>query len=74
MNDKKSVDIIRDAVFSSSIFKEGGEKTLNQAYIPEELKYREDDIRRLSQSFRPLFLTENRGIEGFSTNVALTGP
>ncbi len=74
MNDKKSVDIIRDAVFSSSIFKEGGEKTLNQAYIPEELKYREDDIRRLSQNFRPLFLTENRGIEGFSTNVALTGP
>lgn len=74
MNDKKSVDIIRDAVFSSSIFKEGGEKTLNQAYIPEELKYREDDIRRLSQNFRPLFITQNRGIEGFSTNVALTGP
>jgi len=74
MNDKKSVDIIRDAVFSSSIFKEGGEKTLNQAFIPEELKYREDDIRRLSQNFRPLFLTENRGIEGFSTNIALTGP
>ncbi|MFX1282349.1 MAG: Cdc6/Cdc18 family protein [Promethearchaeota archaeon] len=74
MNNKKSVDIIRDAVFSSSIFKEGGEKTLNQAYIPNELKFREDNIRRISQNFRPLFLSENRGIEGFSTNIALTGP
>ncbi len=74
MNDKKSVDIIRDAVFSSSIFKEGGEKTLNQSYIPIDLKFREDNIRRLSQSFRPLFLSENKGIEGFSTNIALTGP
>ncbi len=74
MNNKKSVDIIRDAVFSSSIFKEGGEKTLNQSYIPNELKFREDNIRRISQNFRPLFLSENRGIEGFSTNIALTGP
>ncbi|UCG90447.1 MAG: AAA family ATPase [Candidatus Heimdallarchaeota archaeon] len=74
MNNKKSVDIIRDAVFSSSIFKEGGEKTLNQSFIPNELKFREDNIRRISQNFRPLFLSESRGIEGFSTNIALTGP
>ncbi len=74
MNDKKSVDIIQDALFSSSVFKEGGERTLNQSYIPNELKFREDNIRRISQNFRPLFLTEKGGAEGFSTNIALTGP
>ncbi len=74
MNDKKSVDIIQDALFSSSVFKEGGERTLNQSYIPNELKFREDNIRRISQNFRPLFLTEKGGAEGFTTNIALTGP
>lgn len=74
MNEKRSVDIIQDALFASSVFKEGGENTLNQSYIPETLKFREDNIRRMTQNFRPLFLTENRGIEGFSTNIALTGP
>jgi cell division control protein 6 len=70
---RKSDDIIQDALFSSSVFKEGGERTLNQFYIPDDLKYREDDIRRISQNFRPLF-QEKDGIEGFSTNLALTGP
>ncbi|MFX0126026.1 MAG: Cdc6/Cdc18 family protein [Candidatus Hodarchaeota archaeon] len=70
---RKSDDIIQDALFSSSVFKEGGERTLNQSYIPDDLKYREDDIRRISQNFRPLF-QEKDGIEGFSTNLALTGP
>ncbi|MFX0087068.1 MAG: AAA family ATPase, partial [Candidatus Hodarchaeota archaeon] len=74
MNDKKSVDIIQDALFSSSVFKEGGERTLNQSYIPNNLKYREENIRRISQNFRPLFLTQKGGTEGFSTNIALTGP
>ena len=74
MNDKKSVDIIQDALFSSSVFKEGGERTLHQSYIPEILKFREDNIRRITQNFRPLFLARNRGSEGFSTNIALTGP
>ena len=73
MNEKKSVDIIQDALFSSSVFKEGGERTLNQAYIPEDLKFREDDIRRITHNFRPLFLGERGGVEGFSTNIALTG-
>ncbi|MHA1970208.1 MAG: Cdc6/Cdc18 family protein [Candidatus Hodarchaeales archaeon] len=74
MNDKRSVDIIQDALFSSSVFKEGGERTLNQSYIPNDLKFREENIRRISQNFRPLFLTEKGGTEGFSTNIALTGP
>ncbi len=74
MNDRKSVDIIQDALFSTSVFKEGGERTLHQSYIPEILKFREDNIRRITQNFRPLFLTRNRGVEGFSTNIALTGP
>jgi Cdc6-like AAA superfamily ATPase len=74
MNNKRTVDIIQDALFSSSVFKEGGERTLNQAYIPDDLKFREDDIRRITHNFRPLFLSERGGIEGFSTNVALTGP
>ncbi len=74
MNDKKSVDIIQDALFSSSVFKEGGERTLNQYFIPNNIKYREENIRRISQNFRPLFLTQKGGTEGFSTNIALTGP
>ena len=74
MNDKKSFDIIQDALFSSSVFKEGGETTLNQAYIPDDLKFREDIIRRITQNFRPLFLMKNIGPGGFSVNIALTGP
>jgi orc1/cdc6 family replication initiation protein len=73
MNDKRTVDIIQDALFSSSVFKEGGERTLNQAFIPEDLKFREDNIRRITHNFRPLFLGERGGVEGFSTNIALTG-
>ena len=61
-------------LIKSSIFKEGGEKTLSQAFIPEELKHRKEHIRRLSEFFQPLFLPENRGRKGFSVNVALTGP
>ncbi|MHA2225811.1 MAG: Cdc6/Cdc18 family protein [Candidatus Hodarchaeales archaeon] len=72
--DRKYVDIIQDALFSSSVFKEGGERTLNQSYVPELLKFREDNIRRITQNFRPLFLSKNGGVEGFSTNIALTGP
>ena len=74
MNEKRSVDIIQEALFSSSVFKEGGERTLNQSFVPEYLEYRSEDIRRISQNFRPLFLLKNGGQEGFSTNIALTGP
>lgn len=77
MNDDKnktSADIIQDALFSSSVFKVGGENTLNQSYIPDDLKHREDNIRRISQNFRPLFIGDKEKFEGFSTNVALIGP
>ncbi|MHA2289042.1 MAG: Cdc6/Cdc18 family protein [Promethearchaeota archaeon] len=73
MNDKKSVDIIQEALFSSSVFKEGGERTLNQSYIPEVLNFREDHIRRISQNFRELFTSERGGYSGFSINMAITG-
>ena len=73
MNDKKSVDIIQEALFSSSVFKEGGERTLNQSYIPEILNFREDHIRRISQNFRELFASERGGYSGFSINLAITG-
>ncbi len=73
MNDKKSVDIIQEALFSSSVFKEGGERTLNQSYIPEVLNFREDHIRRISQNFRELFSSERGGYSGFSINMAITG-
>ena len=73
MNDKKSVDIIQDALFSSSVFKEGGERTLNQSFVPDILNFREDHIRRITQNFRELFTKESGGYEGFSTNIALTG-
>ena len=73
MNEKKSVDIITDALFSSSVFKEGGERTLDQSFIPETLNFREDHIRRISQNFRELFVNKGGGSEGFSTNIALTG-
>ncbi len=73
MDDKKSVDIIKDALFSSSVFKEGGERTLDQSFIPDTLNFREDHIRRISQNFRELFVSKGGGLEGFSTNIALTG-
>jgi len=73
MNEKKSIDIITDALFSSSVFKEGGERTLDQSYIPDTLNFREDHIRRISQNFRELFVNKGGGSEGFSTNIALTG-
>jgi cell division control protein 6 len=73
MNERNSYDIIKDALFSSSVFKEGGEKTLHQSFVPEDLKFREDDIRRITQNFRPLFLSNKGGAEGFSTNIALIG-
>ncbi len=73
MNDKKSVDIIQEALFSSSVFKEGGERTLNQSFIPEVLNFREDHIRRISQNFRELFSSERGGYSGFSINMAITG-
>ncbi|MHA1512528.1 MAG: Cdc6/Cdc18 family protein [Candidatus Hodarchaeales archaeon] len=73
MNEKKSVDIITDALFSSSVFKEGGERTLDQSYIPDTLNFREDHIRRISQNFRELFVNKGGGNEGFSTNIAITG-
>ena len=61
MNEKKSVDIITDALFSSSVFKEGGERTLDQSYIPDTLNFREDHIRRISQNFRELFVNKGGG-------------
>ncbi|MHA1215504.1 MAG: Cdc6/Cdc18 family protein [Candidatus Hodarchaeales archaeon] len=74
MDEKRSVDIIKDALFSSSVFKDGGERTLEQSYVPELLKYREDNIRRISQNFRSLFNQKEGGTEGFSTNISLIGP
>ena len=73
MDEKRSVDIIKDALFSSSVFKERGERTLDQSFIPDTLNFREDHIRRISQNFRELFADKGGGIEGFSTNIALTG-
>ena len=73
MDEKKSVDIIKDALFSSSVFKESGERTLDQSFIPDTLNFREDHIRRISQNFRELFVSKGGGLEGFSTNIALTG-
>ncbi|MHA2173286.1 MAG: Cdc6/Cdc18 family protein [Candidatus Hodarchaeales archaeon] len=74
MNEKKSVDIIQDALFSSTVFKAGGERTLQQNFIPNILNFREDHIRRITQNFRELFGSQRGGIEGFSTNIAITGP
>ena len=74
MNDRRSDDLIEKALFSDSVFKKGGEVTLNQAYVPDNLQFREDSIRRITQNFRPLFLTSNDGLHGFSTNIALIGP
>lgn len=73
MDEKKSVDIIKDALFSSSVFKESGERTLDQSFIPDTLNFREDHIRRISQNFRELFVSKGGGLEGFSTNIAITG-
>jgi len=35
MNDRRSDDLIEKALFSDSVFKKGGEVTLNQAYVPD---------------------------------------
>lgn len=69
-----SDDIIREALFSSSVFQPGGEKTLDQTFIPQDLLFRDDNIRRLSQGFRTLFTGKSNGSEGFYTNIAIIGP
>ncbi len=51
MPNKDSGDIIHDALFASSVFKEGGEETFNQYYIPHTLNYRDDAIRRITQNY-----------------------
>ncbi|MHA2319362.1 MAG: Cdc6/Cdc18 family protein, partial [Candidatus Hodarchaeales archaeon] len=48
-------------------------RTLDQSFIPDTLNFREDHIRRISQNFRELFVSKGGGLEGFSTNIALTG-
>ena len=74
MNNRDSEDLFHDALFAPSVFKEGGEQTLHLFYIPQTLQFQEANIRWITQKFHQLFLSDDRGLAGFSTNIALTGP
>jgi cell division control protein 6 len=45
-------DVIEDELFSSSVIKDLN--TLNFDYVPEELPHRDEQLRFLSQMFKPL--------------------
>jgi cell division control protein 6 len=65
-----SKDIIDEALFSSSIFVD--ETTLFHGYVPPKLPFRENEVSRIAQNFRPLFQnsTSNSGI---SANIGVIG-
>ena len=62
-----SRDLIDEALFSSSIFKD--ETTLFHGYVPPKLQFREKEITTIAQNFRPLF-QESRGV---SANIGIIG-
>jgi cell division control protein 6 len=58
-------DVIEDELFSSSVIKDLN--TLNFDYVPEELPHRDEQLRFLSQMFKPL-------LSRVSQNVVIRGP
>jgi cell division control protein 6 len=58
-------DVIEDELFSSSVIKDLN--TLDFDYVPEELPHRDEQLRFLSQMFKPL-------LSRVSQNVVIRGP
>lgn len=70
------VDPFERGLYSGSVFRDGGERTLSPSFVPDALKFRDQALHSLAQNFRPLFRSDpdSWGIEPFSTNLAVTGP
>ncbi len=65
-------DIIRDTLFSSTVFKD--QNTLHSDYVPDDLPHRENELRELAASIRPLFKTSGSSETAFSSHIAIIGP
>lgn len=65
-----SNNIIDEAIFSSSVFKD--ETTLYHGYIPPQLPFREKQVTTIAQNYRPLF-TEAITTGGVAANIAVVG-
>ncbi|MFW9928196.1 MAG: Cdc6/Cdc18 family protein [Candidatus Thorarchaeota archaeon] len=66
-----SKEIIDDALFSSSIFKD--ETSLYHSFVPPSLPFRDNEISRIAQHFRPLFQKKPGQISGVSANIGVIG-
>lgn len=66
-------DIIRETLLSSTVFKD--QNTLHSDYVPEDLPHRENELRELAASLRPLFqVSESASDVAFSSHIAIIGP
>jgi cell division control protein 6 len=65
-----SKDIIDEALFSSSIFVD--ETTLFHGFVPPKLPFRENEVSRIAQNFRPLFQKFDSN-SGISANIGVIG-
>jgi cell division control protein 6 len=65
-----SKDIIDEALFSSSIFVD--ETTLFHGFVPPKLPFRENEVSRIAQNFRPLFQHSDSN-SGISANIGVIG-
>jgi cell division control protein 6 len=69
-------DPFERGLYSGSVFRDGGERTLTPSFVPDALKFRDQTLHSIAQNFRPLFRSdpEKWPTEPFSTNIAVTGP
>ncbi len=68
-----SDDIVRSAIYSTSVFKD--KRTLQLNYIPNKLPHREHQIRTLAHYFRPIFQEKHPSTNlGYNINIAIVGP
>ncbi|MHA2272098.1 MAG: Cdc6/Cdc18 family protein [Candidatus Hodarchaeales archaeon] len=69
-------DAFERGLYSGSVFRDGGERTLSPSFVPDALKFRDPTLHSIAQNFRPLFRSDPQGwqVEPFSTNIAVTGP
>ncbi len=69
-------DAFERGLYSGSVFQEAGERSLSPSFVPDVLKFRDQELHSIAQNFRPLFRSEPQKwqLEPFSTNIALTGP
>ncbi len=57
---------------SSTVFKD--QNTLHSDYVPDDLPHRENELKELAASLRPLFQPSSNSDVAFSSHIAIIGP